>query len=280
MPTIAVYHPQIVHFVVALGITGVVLRILAFTPWFAFANVAARALILAAAAASYFAAMSGTQAHGPVERIPGAREAVQEHEEAGEWARDWLIGVAVLELVGWALAKRRPKVARGAMALSAVAGVVAVGTVYRAAKHGGDLVYRFAGGVGTRSGDTTDVGRLLAAALYNGALADRKAGRDSDAARLVDELARRHPNDTSVHFMTIDSRIRDRHDPRGALASLDSLHPAPTDRRMLFQVTSLKADAYIALGQRDSARLALETLQRALGGTPNPRLQARIDSLR
>jgi hypothetical protein len=27
-------------------------------------------------------------AHGPVERIPGARQAVGDHEEAGEWARN------------------------------------------------------------------------------------------------------------------------------------------------------------------------------------------------
>lgn len=280
MPNIAAYHPQIVHFVVALAFTGVILRLVSFTPWFAFATAAARTLIVVAAVAGLLAVHSGVEAHGPVERIPGARAAVVEHEEAGEKARTALLVVAALELAAWALSRKK-KLAQGVLAGAALAGLVSLYFTYEAAEHGGELVYAYAGGVGTRSGDDADVDKLVVAALYNGALADRRAGRREAAARLVDELARRRPQDTGVRFMVAESFIRDRGDARGALALLDSLAPAPGDSvppRIRFQLAHLRADAYLALDRRDSARLALEALGPA--GANNARVRARLDSLR
>jgi len=279
MPSIAAFHPQIVHFVVALAIVGVALRLVSFTPWFTFASPAARTLIVLSALAGYFAAESGHQAHESAERIPGVGPAVGAHEDAGEWARDALLVVAGIELIGWALTSR-PKAARAVMAVSAVAGLGAVGAVYKAAHRGGILVYSYAGGVGMRTGDTSDVSRLLTAGLYNEAMVDRQAGRDSDAARLIDLLAGRHPGDPQFRLLQIESTLRDLHQPRQALAALDSVTVAPNDRRTMFRVSGLRSDAYLALGKRDSARAALETMQHALGPNGSPRLQARIDSLK
>ncbi len=97
MPNLAAFHPQVVHFVIALAFVGVILRLVSFTPWFAFANAAARTLLVVSAAAALVAVQSGDQAHGPVERIPGARDVVVEHEEVGEWARTALLVVAGLD---------------------------------------------------------------------------------------------------------------------------------------------------------------------------------------
>ena len=80
------YRPQIVHFAIALLVTGVVFRLVSLSGKLAFTNPSALVLILAGTVAAVLAAKSGTEAHGPVERIPGARAAVQEHEN-GESGR-------------------------------------------------------------------------------------------------------------------------------------------------------------------------------------------------
>jgi hypothetical protein len=75
MPNIGVYHPLIVHFVIALLVIGVLSAGL----------LSGRALFTGPAAATCccsapalpFAARSGTDAHGPVEAHPGVRQAVQ-----------------------------------------------------------------------------------------------------------------------------------------------------------------------------------------------------------
>ena len=75
MPAIGSYHPEIVHFVIALLVIGVVLRLVALTGRLAFAGAAAATLIILGTLATVAAVKSGDDAHGPVERIPGAREA-------------------------------------------------------------------------------------------------------------------------------------------------------------------------------------------------------------
>src|SRR5690606_2299150 len=70
MPDIGVFHPQIVHFVVALGIVGVVLRLVSLTGKLPWTRQAATVLLLVAAVSAVAAAKSGDQAHGMVERIP------------------------------------------------------------------------------------------------------------------------------------------------------------------------------------------------------------------
>lgn len=263
MPNLAPLHPQVVHFVIALAFIGVGARIVSLLPlpkWFVFTGPMAFVLILFSAGASVVAVESGHEAHGPVERVPGSREAVSEHEEAGEWARNMLLVLAGVEILGLALA-RKQKLATGLKVASALVGLAALAAVYNAGDRGGDLVYNYAGGIGLRSGDTSDVRRLLVAGLYHDAMQQRAAGQGEAAARLIAELERQMPNDMSVKMLGIESILRDRHDPRAALAALDSLQVEANDFRTALRKGMLTADAYMAAGVPDSARMALESLK-------------------
>src|SRR5947207_14925180 len=99
MPNIGAYHPVIVHFVIVLLILGVIFRWISLTGRAPFTAPAATTLLLLGALAALLAVHSGLDAHGPVERIPGVRQAVTDHEEAGEWARNVFLVVALLEIL-------------------------------------------------------------------------------------------------------------------------------------------------------------------------------------
>jgi uncharacterized membrane protein len=259
MNDIGPLHPQIVHFVVALGFVGVAFRLVSLTGLLPWTKQAATALILIAAVASAGAVKSGSDAHGPAERIPGAREVVQEHEERGEWARNLFLALAAIELVAWAL-RKKGKVHNLMLAASGVAGIAACVALYRAAEEGGELVYTYAGGVGTRSGDSTDVQKLLVAGLYHQARIASAQGRHEEAARLVDELRLQKPDDPAVELMSIQSRIRDRQDPVGALTALAAFQPGDNPR-FAIQQGLLTAEALAATGATDSARIVLTELK-------------------
>ncbi len=267
MPNIAVFHPQIVHFIVVLGFIGVGLRILSLLSSVAWFKPVATITLLAAATAGVLAARSGDQAHQSAERIPGAREAVQKHEELGERARNLFLVVAAFELLALAMQKKE-KVRRVALVGSAVTGVVAAFFLFEAAEHGGELVYSYAGGVGTRSGDPADVKRLLVAGLYNAARTDREAGDSASAARLTEELARQMPGDLTVAFLSARSMLIDRHDPASALTMLNGLAIPADNPRMVLQAGVLRSDAYVALGQPDSARAALQAVAQQFPDNP------------
>ena len=288
MPNIAYFHPQAVHFVIALLFVGVIARVVSVLPRGAlakrigFAGPMAAVLIFVGTIASVVAVKSGAQAHGPAERVPGARDAVVAHEEWGERARNAFLVVAALELLAIGL-YAKPAAAKWLRVGSAVVGVGGLIVLFEAAEHGGDLVYKYAGGIGIRSGDSTDVQRLLVAALYHNIQADRHAGRNESAARLVDELARRMPVDATVRWMVLESRITDRGDAAGALLALDSITPAGDDMRGKMMKGMLTSQALEALGNADSALKVLEALRpdfpqsprllqaiERLGGAPAP----------
>ncbi len=259
MPNLGSLHPQIVHFVVALLLVGVALRWIAFTRKVPFAGPAATTLLLLGTVAAVLAVSSGTAAHDVVERIPGVGAAVREHEDWGHTTRTVFLVVAGLEVVALVLA-RRPAWRRWALVLSGLVGLYGCYAVYETADRGGELVYSFAGGPGLRTGDTTDIARLLTAGLYEQAMVDRARHQPADAAALIDELARRSPNDTTVQLIHIESQLRDRQDAKGALDALSALHPAPSDPRLVGRVGLLTADTWVALGQPDSARALLRRL--------------------
>jgi uncharacterized membrane protein len=267
MPSIAVFHPQIVHFIVVLGFIGVGLRLLSFVAPIAWFKPVATLALLAAAVAGILAAKSGDQAHGAAERIPGARTAVQEHEELGERARNLFLVVAAFEILALAMAKKE-KVRRLALVGSAAAGVVAAFFLFEAAEHGGELVYGYAGGVGTRSGKPEDVKHLLVAGLYHAARADREAGDTASAARLTEELARQMPGDFTVALLAARSTLVDRHDPAGALAAVNALSVPADNPRMVLQAGLLRSDIYTALGQPDSARASLQGILQQFPDNP------------
>jgi uncharacterized membrane protein len=260
MPDLAPLHPQIVHFAVALCFVGVAFRWLSLTNRVPFAGPAAATLVLLGTVAAVLAAQSGLDAHGPVERIPGVRAAVQAHEAWGLRTRNVFLAVAALEVLGLALARVRPAWRRWAEIGSAIVGLAGGFSLYEASEHGGELVYSYAGGVGIRSGDTTDIQRLLVAGLYEQALVDRAQRRSAEAAGLIEELARRAPGDTGVLLLLIESQILDRHDPQGALAALERLTLPADNQRLRVQAGMLAADALVAAESPDSARALLRRL--------------------
>lgn len=274
-PSLAAFHPQVVHFVVGILIVGVLFRIVALTGRFKWTGPAATTLLVIGGCAAWVAAKSGTAAHGPVERIPGAREAVQAHEVWGERTRNVFVGVAALELVALALGTG---LARTVRAVSALAGLAGVAVLYEAAEHGGDLVYSYAGGVGIRTGNPDDVGNLLVAGLYNEAQLQRKAGKGGDANRLIQMLADRKPGDVNARVMWAESLLLDRKDPLAALAVLDSITVRPDDARLRPRRDMLAADALRQAGRVDSARTLLQSL--ATQFPANPRIKAKLDSIK
>jgi hypothetical protein len=247
----------------------------ALTGRFKWTGPAATTLLVIGGCAAWVAAKSGTAAHGPVERIPGAREAVQAHEEWGERTRNVFVGVAALELVALALSTGLARTVRAVSALAGLAGVV---VLYEAAEHGGDLVYAYAGGVGIRSGNPDDVRNLLVAGLYNEAQVQRKAGKGDDANRLIQMLAERKSGDVTTRIMWAESLLIDKRDPAASLAVLDSIAVRPDDARLRPRRDMLAADALRQAGRADSARTLMQSLATQVPATP--RSKAKLDSIK
>jgi uncharacterized membrane protein len=281
MPNIAPFHPQTVHFVVALLFVGIGLRLLSCIPRLGrtFINPMATMLLLFGAAASVVAVKSGEDAHGPVERIPGARDLVVEHEEYGKSTRNVFLVVAAIELIGLGL-KRKPtteKYARYAVYASCVACIYGIVPLYEAAEHGGELVYSYGGGPGLRTGDPEDTRRLLLAGLYNQSRVDRRENRLAESASLMREMVQRWPADTAIRFLWVESLILDARNYPAAIKAADSIGVADDDSRWRARKATLKADAFIAMGNRDSARAVLAPVVAAFPA--NTRLKAKLDSL-
>jgi uncharacterized membrane protein len=270
------YHPQFVHFAIALLVTGVVLRAVSVIGKPAFVAPAATTLLVAGTIAAWLAVQSGTAAHGPVERVPGTRAAVVEHEEWGIWTRNVFFGVVALEAIALAL-WRSPK-RRLAFAASSIAGLIGLLGVYEAGEHGGALVYAYAGGVGIRSGDPADVERLLLAGLYNQAQIERKAGRMNEAAALLTLAADRHSNDPEVQLAAAESLLVDRKDARAAIEKLKSIQPPRDNRALRIRHGLLTADALEAAGQREGAAAIVQSLVTEYPDVA--RLKQRLESLK
>lgn len=279
MPTLAQLHPQVVHFAVALLLLGVLFRVISLTGKLKFTDHGASALLILGTVAALVSVKSGDAAHGPVERIPGARPVVIEHEEAAERTHDVFAAVVLLEILalGMAASAKTSGKVRWVHAASAIVGIWGATTLYRTAELGGEIVYKYAGGPGIRSGAPEDVERLLIAGLYTQSQADRKAGRKEDAARLIDEMALRFSADTGVQFLKVESILRDREDAAGAMAALDAITLNADDARNGARRANLRADIFLAMGLPDSAKA---TLDAAIAAFPqNVRLKARRDSL-
>lgn len=271
IPSLAALHPQIVHFTIVLAIVGAAFRLVSLLGKPAFASPAATTLLLLAALASVVSVRSGTDAHGPVERVPGARPAVMEHEEWGDRTQTGLLILGVIELA--ALAMRRSKHLKVVHGVAAIGALICVGLVYETAEHGGELVYSYAGGVGIRTGDEKDIEQLLLSGYYHQGMADRKAGRSDSAAQLFTAAGNRFGSNPEVKLVAAESMLLDQKNPKGALDALASLEP-PAPLRV--RKGMLQADAFEALGQKDAA---IAVLQATVSQTPNARVQQRIDQL-
>jgi uncharacterized membrane protein len=268
---LAPLHPQVAHFTIALAIVGALLRVISLLGRPAFVSPAATTLLLLAALSAIVSTRSGTAAHGPVERVPGSRPAVQEHEEWGGRTQNALFLLAVIEVVG--LAMRRSSKVKIVNGVAAIVSLICVGFVYETGEHGGHLVYSYAGGIGIRSGDEQDLDRLLLAAYYQKAMADRKAGRSQSASQLLKDAATRYGSDPEVRLVAAESILLDEKNPKGAIDALASIDPPP---QLRVRKAMLQADAFEAIGQKDAA---IAVLQAIVSQTPNPRVQQRIDQL-
>lgn len=269
------YHPQLAHFTIALLVVGVVFRAVSLAGRPAFVGPAAVSLLAAGTFAATLSVQSGDAAHGAVERIPGARQAVVEHEAWGDRTRNVFFVVIALEAIGLLL-HRSPK-RRLAYAASTIVGVIGLACVYEAGEHGGRLVYAYAGGVGTRSGDPADVERLLLAGLYNEAQVERKAGRGDRAAVLLTMAAERHPNDPEVQLAGAESLLIDRKDSHAAIEKLRAITPPQDNRSLRIRHGLLTADALEAAGQREGAAAVVQGLVTEYPDVP--RLKQRLDAL-
>jgi uncharacterized membrane protein len=276
MPSLASLHPVIVHFAIALAVTGVLLRWLSLTGRVAWAGPAAASLLLAVALVFVAASRSGHAAHGPVERVPGSAAAVSEHEEWGDRTYRAFVVVGLLELV--ALVLRARGRAKPVLVLSALVGVGGLYLLYEAGSRGGELVYSYAGGVGIRTGQPEDVGRLLLAGLYQQAQLDRKAQHPEDAAALMELAARRFPADPNVQLAAAESLLLDRKDAAAAVTAIERINVPSDDRRMRFRRAFLLADAYESQGNKAAAISTLEPLSAEM--PQNQRLKSRIEQLR
>jgi uncharacterized membrane protein len=267
-------HPIIVHFTIVLTIVGAAFRLVSLLGRPAFASPAAATLLVLAGLTAWPVARSGLDAHGPVERVPGSRAAVQAHEQWGERTHFAIAALGLIEIAG--LLVRRSRHLRKVHVVSAVVGLGCALAVYQTATLGGELVYSYAGGVGIRTGSPADTERLLLAGYYHQALAERQAGQAAGAAALIDDAAKRFPADPEVQALAAESQLIDRKDPQAALDRLAAV-AAGGNRFLRLRVAGLAADAHLALGQKDKAIAALE---RAVAEFPNPRVQQRIDLLK
>ena len=270
-------HPQVVHFAVALLFLGVLIRAISLLvrDRLPFVSPMATTLLVLGTAAAVVAAMTGDAAHAPVEAMPGLRPIVSEHEEWGEWARNIFLVVFLLEVA--ALLVRQAAWLRYLTVASTIVGLVGLGALYEAAEHGGQIVYSFAGGVGTRSGDPEDVNRLFLAGLYQQTLADRKAGRSAEANRWIEIAAQRFPDNIDVQIAAAESVLLDRKDAASAVRALQDIHPPADNRPLRVRHAMLTADALVATGQREGA---IAVLQQVLADGPSPRVQQKLDQLK
>ena len=275
MPNIGGIHPIVVHFAIALIVLGVIFRVLSLWSRLSWLGHTAAILLIVGTLASVVAAKSGVDAHGPVERVPGARDAVVDHESWGLWARNIAFVVAGLELLALVL-RRNPRV-RNLHVASAVVGVAALVAVVQAGNLGGRLVYSYAGGVGIRFGDPADVRRLLLAGLYHQAQLDRRSGRAVQAAALLNQAASVEPSNIELQILAAESLLIDRNAPTAAIEALRKIQIPAGDARMQVRHGLVMADALEAAGQKDGARALLQSL---IASNPaNARLKERLAKL-
>jgi uncharacterized membrane protein len=196
---IGVFHPQVIHFVIALLFVGVIFRLVSLTGKLSFTGPAATTLIVLGTVAAFVAVLTGDKAHSAVERIPGAHDAVEEHEEWGERTRNIFIVVALLEIGTLVSATTgRRALAKGAAIAAAVVGLGGLFVLYEASEHGGAIVYEYAGGPGLRSGEPEHIEQAYVAGLYNQAVVALREGRSEEASGLIGDLVRLRPDDRSV----------------------------------------------------------------------------------
>ncbi|HEY5907076.1 MAG TPA: hypothetical protein VIZ31_03480, partial [Vicinamibacteria bacterium] len=235
-------------------LAGALLR----TQRLAFAGSGACVLLLLGTLAAFVSVRSGESARGDAEGVPGAELAVREHADWAGWTLRLFAAVAVLEAA--ALWLDRFGKATPALIASGVLGLFGLYLVYETGDHGGKFVYSHAGGVGTRSGDLKDVGRLLLAGLYQQSVVDRAEGRPEEAARLLELAAARFPGDVEVQLLLAESQLEDLKDAGRALSTLEQIEVPRAQAGLRLRHGVLMVDALLASGRAEQARAELARL--------------------
>ena len=240
----AALHPQVVHFTIVLAIIGVAFRLVSLLGKPAFASPAATTLLLLAAVSSVVSVRSGTAAHGPVERVPGARPAVMEHEEWGERTQTALLILGAISL-GLVMRDRQRS---GWCTPGRLRGLRPSSASTKRANTAANWCTPMPAASASDPGDTKDVERLLLAGYYHQALADRKAGRADQAAALIPPLPRATRRIRGG--CPAESMLRDQKNAKGRSTRS---RPSTCRRQSLHGVSgaTLQADAFEALGQKE-----------------------------
>jgi uncharacterized membrane protein len=253
------WHPVVVHFVIAWLVAGVLLRALSLTGRAPVSAKAASLFLVLGAVLALAAWWTGEAASGPVLRVPWAADAVASHRSWGEWTVRLFFVVGVVEVVAFLLRGRARE--RAVHVASAVLGALGLVLLVTTANKGETVVYSYAGGVGFRSADPADRDRLFLAGAFHLLDADRKDGRPGDAARLLEEMARRYPADLDVQLLVAESRLVDMKDAGAALEVLGRISVPKEHRRLRHRHGLLMVDALFKKGQREGAMAALQTLR-------------------
>jgi uncharacterized membrane protein len=259
MMDLGYWHPVVVHFVIAWLVAGVILRGLSFLARAPVASQAASLFLVVGALLALLAWWTGEAASAAVLRIPWAADAVVSHQFWGEWTVRLFFVVGLLEAVAFFLRGRRQEDS----VLLASAGLGALGLVLlvTTANKGETVVYSYAGGVGLRSSDAADRDHVFLTGAFHVLDADRKDGRPGDAARLLEEMARRYPSDLDVQLLVAESRLVDLKDAGAALEVLGRISIPKEQRRLRLRHGCLMVDALFKKGQREAAMAALQTLR-------------------
>jgi uncharacterized membrane protein len=138
---VAELHPAFVHFPVALTITGLLFYLLGYAKWPEFQRLA---LILLAFAFlfSFLSVFTGEKAAEVAKKIPTIEQALEKHEELGEWTR-WVLGLAFIVGI---LSQRVFKGSQTLAALFFLTYLLAAGFVGYTGYLGGELVLEHGAG--------------------------------------------------------------------------------------------------------------------------------------
>lgn len=143
-------HPIVVHFPIALFLTGFALDVIGHIFQRETLKRAGLILVILGALGALAAMLSGQVAEESVEeQLSKAGERVLDtHEDLGKLTAYLLLAVAAIRVLietGWL--NRWRLVAGAALAIYLIAGVIGLGTLTVTGYYGGELVYRYGAGV-------------------------------------------------------------------------------------------------------------------------------------
>jgi len=143
-------HPIVVHFPIALFITGLVMDVIGHLFQKETAKKIGLVLVVLGAVGALAAMVTGNFAEEQVEdRLSRAgKQVLDRHEDLGKLTTYLLLVVAAIRVLiatGWL--NRWRFVAGAALAIYLIAGVIGLGTLIMTGYYGGELVYQYGAGV-------------------------------------------------------------------------------------------------------------------------------------